>query len=140
MKWFLKATILLLKKGPTCAWGCRTARKNGKKSTSATAPVDLAGFPTIAQGESVTWENDKFGFRVYFDCRNAKDLFGKLKPVMIADKVHTPEMGSYHELADWGMDVLHCGSSPGAGGLAMLENDSLFRLGSTERFRIPKSD
>ncbi len=104
----------------------------------AVAQVGLAGFPTIPQGEGVTWENDKFGFRVYFDCRNAKDLFGKLKPVLIADKVHTPEMGSYHELADWGMDVLHCGSSLGSGGLAMLENDSLYRLGSTEVYEYQK--
>lgn len=104
----------------------------------AEAAFGLAGFPTIPQGEGVTWENDKFGFRVYFDCRNAKDLFGKLQPVMIADKVHTPEMGSYHDLADWGMDVLHCGSSLGAGGLAMLENDSLYRLGSTEVFEYQK--
>ncbi|HBL77695.1 MAG: hypothetical protein A2W90_02700 [Bacteroidetes bacterium GWF2_42_66] len=104
----------------------------------AIAPVGLAGFPTSSQGEGVNWENDKFGFRVYFDCRNAKDLFGKLQPVLIADKVHTPEMGSYHELADWGMDVLHCGSSLGAGGLAMLENDSLYRLGSTEVYEYQK--
>ena len=104
----------------------------------AEAPVGLAGFPTISQGEGVTWENDKFGFRVYFDCRNVKDLFGKLQPVMVADKVHTPELGDYHKLADWGMDVLHCGSSLGAGGLAMLENDSLYRLGSTEVYEYQK--
>jgi hypothetical protein len=109
-----------------------------KEADHAVAPVGLAGFPTISQGEGVAWENDKFGFRVYFDCRNAKDLFGKLKPGLIIDKVHTPEMGSYHELADWGMDVLHCGSSLGAGGLAMLENDSLYRLGSTEVYEYQK--
>ena len=102
------------------------------------APVGLDGFPTIAQGESVNWENDKMGFRNYFDCRNVKDLFGKLQPAMIVDKIHTPEMGDYHKLADWGMDVLHCGSSLGAGGLAMYENDSLFRLGSTDVYEYQK--
>lgn len=89
-------------------------------------------FKIISQGEGVTWENDKIGFRVYFDCRNVKDLFGKLKPQMVADDVHTPEFGSYHDLADWGMDVLHCGSSLGAGGIAIMKNDSLIRLGSTD--------
>lgn len=89
-------------------------------------------FKIISQGEGVTWENDKIGFRIYFDCRNVKDLFGKRKPLMVADDVHTPAFGSYHDLADWGMDVLHCGSSLGAGGLALMRNDSLFRLGSTE--------
>jgi len=96
------------------------------------------GFEIIAQGESVNWENDKIGFRNYFDCRNVKDLFGKRMPEMIIDKIHTPELGDYHTLADWGMDVLHCGSSLGSGGLALLKNDSLFRLGSTEVYEYQK--
>jgi len=96
------------------------------------------GFEIIAQGESVSWENDKIGFRVYFDCRNVKDLFGKLKPGLIIDKIGTPEISNYHNLSDWGMDVLHCGSSLGSGGLAILKNDSLFRLGSTEVYEYQK--
>jgi hypothetical protein len=96
------------------------------------------GFEVIAQGESVNWENDKIGFRNYFDCRNVKDLFGKRLPEMIIDKIHTPELGDYHKLADWGMDVLHCGSSLGSGGIALLKNDSLYRLGSTEVYEYYK--
>ncbi len=95
-------------------------------------------FKIIAQGESVSWENDKMGFRNYFDCRNVKDLYGKLKPGMIIDKIHTPEIPDYHVLSDWGMDVLHCGSSTGSGGLAMLEGDSLYRLGSTDTYEYKK--
>lgn len=96
------------------------------------------GFEIIAQAESVNWENDKIAFRVYFDCRNVKDLFGKLKPEMIIDKIHTPELPGYHELADWGMDILHCGSSLGSGGLALMRNDSLYRLGSTDEYKYKK--
>ncbi len=96
------------------------------------------GFEIIAQAESVSWENDKIGFRVYFDCRNVKDLFGKLKPGLIIDKIGTRELPSYHDLSDWGMDVLHCGSSLGSGGLAIMKNDSLFRLGSTEVYEYQK--
>lgn len=95
-------------------------------------------FKIIAQGESVSWENDKMGFRCYFDCRNVKDLFGKLNPGLIIDKIHTPEMPDYHVLNDWGMDILHCGNSLGSGGLALLENDSLYRLGSTETYEYQK--
>jgi hypothetical protein len=95
-------------------------------------------FKIISQGEGVTWENDKIAFRVYFDCRNVKDLFAKRLPEMIADKVHTPEFGSYHELADWGMDVLHCGNSLGSGGIALLKNDSLIRLGCTKDYEYKK--
>jgi len=102
------------------------------------APSYKDSFKIIAQGESVSWENDKMGFRNYFDCRNVKDLFGKLKPGLIIDKIHTPEIPDYHKLSDWGMDVLHCGSSVGSGGLAMLEADSLYRLGSTEGYEYQK--
>lgn len=102
------------------------------------APRCDDGFEIISQAEGVNWENDKIGFRVYFDCRNVKDLFGKRLPKMIVDSVHTPGFGSYHDLADWGMDVLHCGSSLGSGGLALLKNDSLFRLGSTPVYEYQK--
>lgn len=95
-------------------------------------------FKIIAQGESVSWENDKIAFRVYFDCRNVKDLFGKLKPEMIIDKIHTPAIPNYHVLNDWGMDILHCGSSLGSGGIALLKNDSLYRLGSTDIYEYHK--
>ncbi|HZL12470.1 MAG TPA: DUF4861 domain-containing protein [Prolixibacteraceae bacterium] len=102
------------------------------------APSCKDSFKIIAQGESVSWENDKMGFRNYFDCRNVKDLFGKLKPGLIIDKIHTPEISDYHVLSDWGMDILHCGSSTGSGGLAMLEADSLYRLGSTDTYEYRK--
>ena len=95
-------------------------------------------FKIIAQGEGVSWENDKMGFRNYFDCRNVKDLFGKLQPGLIIDKVHTAEIPDYHKLADWGMDILHCGSSVGSGGLALLDADSLHRLGSTDGYEYQK--
>ena len=102
------------------------------------APSYRDSFKIIAQGESVSWENDKMGFRNYFDCRNVKDLYGKLKPGMILDKIHTPEIPDYHILSDWGMDILHCGSSLGSGGLAILEADTLYRLGSTEGYEYKK--
>jgi hypothetical protein len=102
------------------------------------APSCKDSFKIIAQAESVSWENDKFGFRTYFDCRNVKDLFGKLKPGMIIDSLNQPGTKSYHELADWGMDVLHCGSSLGSGGIALLMNDSLYRLGSTDVYEYQK--
>ncbi len=96
------------------------------------------GFEVIAMAESVSWENDKIAFRNYFDCRNVKDLFGKLISEMVLDKIGTPEMGNYHNLSHWGMDILHCGSSLGSGGLAILKNDSLYRLGSTEIYEYQK--
>ena len=102
----------------------------------AVSPKGYTGVPFKYQAESVSWENDVMGFRNYFDCRNAKDLFGKLSSEMVMNKVGTKTSGSYHKLSDWGMDVLHVGPSLGAGGLAMFHKDSLYRLGSVERFEF----
>ncbi len=114
--------------------------KNGgfTEVTEADAPVGLAGFPTHYQSEGIGWENDKMAFRIYFDCRNTKDLFGKLIPDLILKKAGSPTEPTYHELAPWGMDILHCGSSLGAGSLALVEGDSLYRLGSTPGYHYKK--
>lgn len=137
---FLEAAIELVAEADYPKFEKRTNLRLGiKQEDGAWKEVDYykaipytEEFKVISQGEGVTWENDKIGFRIYFDCRNVKDLFGKLKPEMVADIVHTPELGNYHDLADWGMDVLHCGSSLGAGGIAIMKDDSLIRVGSTD--------
>ncbi|QZE14649.1 DUF4861 domain-containing protein [Halosquirtibacter laminarini] len=110
-------------------------KKDGFKGVDhAFSPKGFKGKPLRYQSESVAWENDKMAFRNYFDIRNAKDLFGKLTDKMILDEVGAK--GNYHHLNDWGMDVLHVGASLGSGGLALCQNDSLYRLGSTDVFEF----
>ncbi|MBI9057323.1 MAG: DUF4861 domain-containing protein [Labilibaculum sp.] len=116
--------------------GLGTKEKGYKGTDHAISPKAYTGLPLMYQAESISWENDVMGFRNYFDCRNSKDLFGKLVPEMVMDKLATKGSGSYHDLSDWGMDVLHVGPSLGAGGIAMFQNDSLYRLGSTEKFEF----
>lgn len=88
--------------------------------------------PTVTyQMEGPAWENDKVGFRMYFDPRNGYDIFGKRTDQMVLDKVGIE--GNYHELQDWGMDVLKVGNSLGAGAIAMFKNDQLHRLGDTDK-------
>jgi len=87
--------------------------------------------PYLYQFEGPAWESDLVVFRSYFDSRNGKDIFGKVKPLIRAEIIGTGE--NYHELQDWGMDVLKVGGSLGAGALAMLKNDSVYRLGETDR-------
>lgn len=91
--------------------------------------------PYLTEGPA--WENDKVGFRIYFDQRNTKDLFGKLIPAIVMDSVGSRINGSYHELADWGMDLMHVGKSLGAGSIALLTKtgsgrDTLVRLGGKD--------
>lgn len=89
--------------------------------------------------EGPAWENDRIGFRNYFDLRNGMDIFGKRIQAMVLDNVGVNENTrsapdslygrNYHELNDWGMDILKVGNSLGAGALALLVNDSLYRVG-----------
>lgn len=85
------------------------------------------------QMDGPAWENDKVGFRLYLDGRNAKDIFAKRVPDLILKQIGLDSLGNpvdnYHSLEYWGRDVLQVGNSLGAGGLAMLRQDSLYRLG-----------
>nr|WP_042249372.1 DUF4861 domain-containing protein [Nonlabens ulvanivorans] len=78
------------------------------------------------QMEGPAWENDKVGFRMYFDPRNGIDIFGKTteEPTLHQQGLTT----NYHEKADWGMDILKVGNSLGAGAIAFKHQDSLYRL------------
>lgn len=64
-------------------------------------------------------ENDKVAFRVFFDHRNGKDIYGKLTTTPVLEKVGL--QGSWHQLQDWGMDILKTGNSMGAGNFAVRE-------------------
>ncbi len=81
------------------------------------------------QMEGVAWENDLAGFRNYMDQRNGMDIFGKTTSSMVMDQVGKEGEPSYHEPGEWGMDVLKVGTSLGAGGIAYMFNDSLYRVG-----------
>ncbi len=93
----------------------------------------------IFQMEGPAWENDKVGFRNYFDLRNGTDIFGKQTSAMVLDSVGLNRkivldnglvIGAiYHNLSSWGMDILKVGNSLGAGSIALSVNDSLYRIG-----------
>lgn len=89
--------------------------------------------PFLTEGPS--WENDKVGFRLYFDVRNGKDIWGKITSRMVLDEVGRDTANNYHAIADWGMDILKVGKSLGAGALALAVKtsagkDTLVRLGN----------
>jgi hypothetical protein len=87
------------------------------------------------QTDGPTWENDKVGFRHYLDGRNAKDVFGKKAPYISPEDVGINAKGetedNYHVMEPWGRDILAVQNSIGIGGVAMLKNDSILRLGVT---------
>ena len=87
------------------------------------------------QTDGPSWENDKVGFRDYLDGRNSKDVFGKLISRMTPENVGISAAGevedNYHVMEDWGRDILAVGNSVGIGGIAMMKNGNLMRLGVT---------
>ena len=109
----------------------------GQPNTDFTK-VSLPPFLT----EGPAWENDKVGFRLYFDVRNGKDIWGKTTTKMMMDTVGAnPKAPSYHHQADWGMDIYKVGSSLSAGALAIsfpLKNgqDTLVRLGGKNMGKV----
>jgi hypothetical protein len=76
--------------------------------------------------EGPAWENDRVGFRNYFNHRNSMDIFGKTTTEMILDRAGIDE--DYHYMQDWGMDILMVGNSLGAGGLALGIGEEIHRV------------
>lgn len=93
--------------------------------------VDSPTISAIFQMEGPAWENDLVGFRNYYDARNGMDIFGKRVPEMVLDSAGIRGQ-NYHELDEWGMDVLKVGNSLGAGAIAIGVGDALYRVGPCE--------
>ncbi len=89
--------------------------------------------PVLYQMEGISWENDKVGYRTYWDKRNGKDIWGKTTSEMVMDSIGLPNTPSYHALQPWGVDVLKVGNSLGGGALAMIKDGELVRLGDTKK-------
>ena len=87
--------------------------------------------PARYQLEGPVWENDKVGFRNFFDSRNGIDIFGKTRPNIVLDSVDV-FYRHYHKMCPWGMNLIKIGSSLGAGGFALIEKGELIQLQKTE--------
>ena len=115
-------------------------RKDSIPAGQAATDFTKQAYPPFLT-EGPAWENDKVGFRLYFDVRNGKDIWGKTTTRMMMDEVGLDTAKNYHAQADWGMDILKVGKSLGAGALALsvpMENgkDSLIRLGGMNRGKV----
>lgn len=94
-----------------------------------------AAHPYPYQTDGPSWENDKMGFRHYFDGRNCRDVFGKRIPDIVLDTVGIRPDGTpgdtYHVLRQWGRDIMSAANSFGLGGIAVQLPDTLLRMGVT---------
>lgn len=82
--------------------------------------------------EGPGWESDLVGYRFYLDWRNATDVFGKTTHDMVLQNAGQDGFDSYHEMQDWGMDVLKVGKSLGIGSPAYFDGEKAVRIDSTD--------
>jgi hypothetical protein len=82
--------------------------------------------------EGPGWESDKVGYRFYLDWRNASDIFGKKVTDMVLQNVGQDGFDSYHEMSEWGMDILKVGESLGIGSIGMWYEGSAIRVSVTD--------
>lgn len=100
-----------------------------KNVQTLTAPPGHTDHSQFIRYEGPGIESDKVGYRIYLDWRNGFDIFGKRVSSPVLQRVGQDGFESYHEMADWGMDILKVGESLGAGGFGYVERDKI-RLAS----------
>ena len=81
--------------------------------------------------EGVGWENGYVGYRIYLDERLVADIFGKQTSAPALAGIGAD--AKYHDLADWGMDVLKVGPSLGIGGLGVMRAGAPAQFGAMTR-------
>lgn len=78
-------------------------------------------------------ETESIGYRVYLDWRNSFDIFGKKEPDLTLSQTGLDGYKSYHEMADWGADILKVGKSLGMGGFGYWNGESVERVSSVDQ-------
>ena len=104
-----------------------------KNVTSLLVPPEHTDHSFYIRYEGPGWESDKIGYRFYLDWRNATDIFGKKVTDMVLQNVGQDGFDSYHEMSDWGMDILKVGESLGIGSVAMWDGQTARRVAETDK-------
>lgn len=95
-------------------------------------PPQLTDHSFYIRYEGPGWESDKVGYRFYLDWRNAVDVYGKKVDTMVLAGVGLDGYDSYHEMSDWGMDILKVGETLGLGTPAWWNGKKAERMALTD--------
>ena len=77
--------------------------------------------------EGLGWESERVAFRVYFDPRNAIDLYGKRRPTLQLAMFASPDY-TYHDESPEGRDIYKVGDAIGIGAVAGLRDDKVLKV------------
>lgn len=92
-------------------------------------PSDLVPQNKWFMFEGPVLENDLVAFRFYADSRHRFDIFGKTVSDLVMDTVSW----DYHDIENWGSDILKVGNSLGIGSPAIWYQDSLYTLSNCDK-------
>jgi len=90
--------------------------------------------------EGLGWESERVAFRVYFDSRNAIDLYGKRRPTLQLAMYASPDY-TYHDESPEGRDIYKVGEAIGIGSVATLVNGEAVKVAQVKgrKWRIVAS-
>jgi unsaturated chondroitin disaccharide hydrolase len=77
--------------------------------------------------EGMGWESDATAWRIYFDKRNAIDLYGKRRPGLYLELFGAPEY-DYHEESPFGRDIYKIGDAIGIGSVAAIVDGKVVKV------------
>jgi hypothetical protein len=77
--------------------------------------------------EGMGWESDVTAWRLYFDKRNAIDLYGKRSPGLYLELFGSPEY-DYHEESPFGRDIYKIGNALGIGSVGALVDKKVVKV------------
>jgi len=76
--------------------------------------------------QGLGWESDKNAWRIYFDPRNAIDLYGKKRSMLLLKRFATAEY-DYHDESPDGRDIYDIGSAIGIGAVAAWHDGKVIK-------------
>ena len=90
--------------------------------------------------EGLGWESERVAFRIYFDPRNAIDIYGKHRPTLQLAMYASPEY-AYHDESPEGRDMFKVGDSIGIGAVAAMVDGKLIKVADVKerKWRILSS-
>jgi unsaturated chondroitin disaccharide hydrolase len=77
--------------------------------------------------DGLAWESEMNAWRIYFDKRNAIDLFGKRRPGLYLEMFGSPEY-VYHWESPLGRDIYRIGDAIGIGAVAALVDGKVVKV------------
>lgn len=94
------------------------------EKASVMIPNDLHGTNKWIMFEGPVLENDKIAYRIYADSRHRFDIYAKKVSDLVMDTVSW----NYHNIMDWGSDILKVGNSLGMGSPGIFYEDTIYTL------------